>query len=711
MSNKPSTIKTTFYIQRFFALGVMILFAIYCTQCEKTNQATKQHTTSQIDSLHKQAFAFMRKRQWEDSFSFATKADSLAIINKNPTASAKSLRIQAYYWNHKNRLDSAFYVLQQSERIEKSTNNYKGILAVYNTKALLYKRNELYDEALESYMKALSIQDSSITKKQRSTTHANLANVYTKLGIYDKAVDHYQQALVLNKADATSRQTIRTYTNLGNVYSLSSDYKLAEFYYIKALQHYQTFENDTEIAKLYNNLGALFYEKGEDLLSLEYFKKSIQLKEQLQDSSALVEGYLNIAELYSEKNRNMPIAFKYLDKASQLVTGEKKASNLAKIHLSKASMYQAKYQIAKAKKELEKAILLSKNQGKLTFERYLVKIQSEIAFAEGNLKEAYQYRIAYEKLNDSVFNEQKLWEIAAIQKSNQAQAKKAEITLLEKDRMLAEEVASRKQEENKKLYGYLIAIAISMCLLGIIAVYFYKLKKTASQLAKQQELFLNERIQNLVNDQEIDIINATLSAREKEKEEISKELHNNIGSLLTSVKFHFQAFDQNVLFAHEGTKKIYEKTIQIIDNATDEVRAISHRFDKDPIPEFNLENAIITFSQKVENKNLKVHTTIHGLEEFQNSQTSITIFRILQELVNNVLKHAEASELSINITRNSDGINIIVEDNGKGFNVGKKQHGIGLKNLKKQLINMDGSCHIDSNEARGTIVNVDIPIH
>ncbi len=709
MFNKPSTIKTTFYILRFFALGAMILFAIHCTQCEKSNQATKQHTTNQIDSLHKQAFAFMRKRQWEDSFSFAKKADSLAIIHKNPTARAKSFRIQAYYWNHKNRLDSAFYALQQSERIEKSTNNYKGILAVYNTKALLYKRNELYDEALESYTKALSIQDSSITKKQRSTTHVNLANVYTKLGIYDKAVDHYQQSLVLNKTDATNLQTVRTYTNLGNVYSLSSDYKLAEHYYIKALQHYQTLENELEIAKLYNNLGALFYEKREDSLSLEYFKKSIQLKEQLQDSTALAEGYLNIAELYSEKNTQ--VAFEYLDKASQFVTKENEASNLAKIHLSKASMYQAQDQIAKAKTALEKAILISKNQGKLTFERYLVKMQSEIAFAEGNLKEAYQHRIAYEKLNDSVFNEQKLWEIAAIQKSNQTQAKKAEITLLEKDRMLAEEVASRKQEENEKLYVYLIAIAISMCLLAIISVYFYKLKKTTSQLAKQQELFLKERIQNLVNDQEIDIINATLSAREKEKEEISKELHNNIGSLLTSVKFHFQAFDKNVIDTHDGTKKLYEKTNQILDNVTDEVRIISHRFDKDPIPEFNLENAITTFSKKVENRNLKVHTTIHGLDTFQNSQTSIFIFRILQELVNNVLKHAEASELSINITRNSDHINMMVEDNGKGFKAGKKQRGIGLKNLKKELAILEGSCHIDSNESRGTIINIDIPIH
>ena len=83
----------------------------------------------------------------------------------------------------------------------------------------------------------------------------------------------------------------------------------------------------------------------------------------------------------------------------------------------------------------------------------------------------------------------------------------------------------------------------------------------------------------------------------------------------------------------------------------------------------------------------------------------------MQELVNNVLKHANATELSINITRNIDHINMMVEDNGKGFTIEKEKSGIGLKNLKKQLATIEGSCHIDSNESRGTIINIDIPTH
>lgn len=694
--------------QRYLIIFATFFAVIQFTQCKKVSFVENDASRNLVDSLNKQAFSYMIDKQWETSFAVAKKSDSIATVHNYKKGIAKSLRIQSYYWNRKAKLDSAFQVLQQAERLEIATKNHVGLRAVYNTKALLYKRNELYDEALEVYQKALSIKDSSITNMQRRITHVNLGNVYVKKGVYDVAVYHLQQSLLLNKDDMTSRQTIKTYTNLGNVYSLSSDYNLAEFYYKKALKHYKNNENEAEIAKIYNNLGALFYEKSEDVLSLEYFKKSIQLKEKTQDSSALVEGYLNIAELYSDLNHL--VAFEYLDKAENHLQTTEKASYLAKIHLSKSAMYQAKGQIAKAKNELKKAVFLSKNQENRTFERYLVKKQAEIAFQEGNFKNAYNYRIAYETLNDSVFNEEKLWEIAALQKSAQAKMKKIEVASLEKDRVLAEEIALRKQKENEQLYVYLIAFGIILCLVSVIAFYFYKLKNTTSQLAKQQELLLQERIQNLVNNQELEIINATLTARSKEKEAISKELHNNIGSLLTSVKFHFQAFDENVLKAHNGTKKLYDKTMQIINTITMEIRSISHRFDQDPIPEFNLKNAIVNFSEKVQNEQLKVQTAIHGLENFKNSQTSISIFRILQELVNNTIKHAEATTLIIYITKNVDHINVMVEDDGKGFDIQQISHGIGLKNLRKQVQIIEGNYHIDSSEKRGTTVNIDVPI-
>jgi signal transduction histidine kinase len=693
---------------KVYKFGWILYILWVCVACQQQDVSVQKNYQQQVDSLNTNAFAMIRTSEWKKAYTNATKAASLATRIKYAKGVARSLRAQSYYWNQQQQLDSAFLKLQIAKRLEVQAKNYKGLFAVYNTEALLFKRNELYDEALEVYQKALEINDSSITKKQRVRMHTNVGNVYTRQSRYDKAIYHYQQSLFLLHPDSTSRETIRTYNNLGNVYSLSSDYVLAERFYKKALQQYIATQNEVEIAKLYNNLGALFYEKGEDVISLEYFKKSLLLKEKLQDSSALVDGYVNVAELYSE--RNIPLALDYLDMAKNYVTQEDSITNATKIHLSKSAIFLAQNRVVNAKKELQQAMLLSKDIDEFTRNRYFAKMQAAIAFAERNYRQAYKHRIAYEKLNDSVFNEEKLWDIAAIQRASQAQAKKAEVSLLEKEKALADEIALRKQQENKTLYTFLIVFGLIVVLVSIIAFYFYKLKKTTSQLARQQELLLKERIQNLVNDQEIQIINASLAAREKEKASISKELHNNIGSLLTSMNFHFQAFDEKIVSAHKGTKKLYDKTLQIIQTITHEIRSISHRFDQDPVPEFDLKTAVTNFSEKVASDQLKVHTAIHGLEQFQNSQISIFIFRILQELVNNTIKHANATTLTIYITKNEDAINIMVEDDGKGFEMEQLTNGIGLKNLRKEVILMDGNCDIDSNPERGTTINIDIPI-
>lgn len=691
-----------------YCVMLLVLFGAMMS-CTDTISTPKKTQVAQIDSLNTVAFSLVRKRQWNTAYQLAEKTDSLAKISNYKKGSARSLRIKAYYWNHENEVAKAFQALQSSENLEKQTKHYKGLLAVYNTQALFLKQNKLYDDALVNYKKGLKIQDTSITKKQRSRTHVNLANVYTKKGMYDSAVHHYQRALLLNNTSKNSRQEALTYLNLGNVYSLSSDYKLAEDYYKKALKVFEKQEDIFQVARLYNNLGALFFEKEEDVISLNYFKQSIALKEQLGDSSQLALSYLNIAELYVEKAPK--VALDYLAKGEDLFTQQNDTVQNAKVHITRVSIYENNNELGNAKKELNKAILLSKGVKDIEMKRLLVRKQADVAELEGNYKKAYQYRKQYEILNDSIFNEEKLWEIAALQKSHQTAVKKVEIDDLEKDKALAEIETLRKKEENKKLYAYLLALGILILLTGIIAFYFYKLKRAASKIASQQQLLLKERIQNLVNGQEIQIINATLEARKKEKEAISKELHNNIGSLLTSVKFHFQAFDEEIIHADESTKKLYDKTATIITNITEEVRLLSHRFDEDPIPDFNLKEAIHTFSKQVENKKLKVTNTVHGLDNFQNSQTSIFIFRMLQELVNNVVKHAKATALSIEITKNNDTINMMVEDNGKGFNNGKAKVGIGLKNLKKQLQLVEGSYDIDSNEMRGTIVNIDIPIH
>ena len=220
---------------------------------------------------------------------------------------------------------------------------------------------------------------------------------------------------------------------------------------------------------------------------------------------------------------------------------------------------------------------------------------------------------------------------------------------------------------------------------------------------------MHERIQNLTNDQKIKIMNATMEGRTKEKKVISKELHDNVGSLLTAINFHLNAFNQSVFQSSPKMKQLHTKLLGITENVIDEVRHISHRLDHESSLSFNLEASIEDFCKKVENDQLRIETSVKDLENFQNPEVSIFIFRVLQELVNNVIKHAEANLVNLSLKNQNNSIQIQLRDNGKGF-VTNVSEGIGLKNLKRQIKEMKGQFLLETFANQGTEVSINIPI-
>lgn len=705
------TVKATNYLNNLFIALAFLICLLSFVQCNQSKLENKEENDSigYIDSLLDQSFLYLRE-DLSSSLQLSLTADSLSRSTNYIKGLARSLRSQAYYNYYSNRPDEALELLEEADNLEKSIQNAKGLAATYNAKAWLYKKMNLYEDALEYYKKSMLLKDSSITYKSRISGQNNIANLYTKLVKYDSAVLYYNNALSLAEQEGDTSNLSKIFTNLGNTYSLLNNSIAAKEHFLKALEISIRENNKRLEAKIYNNLGALFYEIGEDSLAMDYYIKSIEVKQMMNDSLALAKSYFNIAELYSQSNSFSTVSEDYARLAKHIFQSVKSADNLSKVFLFQADKYAQKNQLFLARNELEKAEILLDSTSDLVIKSEVYKKLAEVLYNMGLHKEANEKYRQYDILNDSILNADKLWNVAEQEKKHLMKIKQNEISLLEKDKLIANVNAQKKQEENKKLLFSLGGAVVILMLLSLLIIYFYRLRKTESKLAIQQETLLKRELQNLVDEQELHIVNATLDARKKEKEVISKELHNNIGSLLTSAKFHFQSFNEDVLFSDTSTKNLYLKTSNIIDNIIDEIRSLSHRFDNDALPGFNLKNAVTEFLKKVDSKHLSVQTTIHGLDSFQNSEISIFIFRALQELVNNVLKHSKATQLIVYITRNMDGINIMVEDNGRGIDTNKKQEGIGLKNLNRQIEELNGECFIDSNPGRGTTININLPI-
>jgi signal transduction histidine kinase len=217
-----------------------------------------------------------------------------------------------------------------------------------------------------------------------------------------------------------------------------------------------------------------------------------------------------------------------------------------------------------------------------------------------------------------------------------------------------------------------------------------------SELIKQQEL----------------AVKAVIEAEENERQRIAKDLHDGVGQMMSAAKMNLSAFESELKWSDENQQQSFEKIIQLVDESCKEVRSVSHIMMPNALLKKNLAMAIGDFVDKLDKKKLQVHVYTEGLEERLDSNIETVLYRVIQECVTNVIKHAEATNLDISLIRDKDGINGTIEDNGKGFDISDKEkfEGIGLRNIITRIEYLKGTVDFDSAPHRGTVVGIHVPV-
>lgn len=233
-------------------------------------------------------------------------------------------------------------------------------------------------------------------------------------------------------------------------------------------------------------------------------------------------------------------------------------------------------------------------------------------------------------------------------------------------------------------------------------VYFKEQKKQIAYL----------RIDELLIEKELTANYARLEEQEKERNRIAQDLHDRLGSMLSVVKLSLGTIDAKIEGLQEESKTQYAKANKLLDEACEEVRNISHGLKNSILAKFGLKAALESFIDSLSGNDLKVELSTHNIDNRLENKIEINVFRIIQELVSNTLKHAKASRLVIQVNRFEDLLNVTVEDNGIGFNpeqLNEKKAGLGLHNIEARVHDLDGSFNIDSGKGNGTTTMIDIP--
>ncbi|CAL2095778.1 Tetratricopeptide repeat protein [Tenacibaculum sp. 190524A02b] len=688
--------------------------------------------------------------------------DSLQQVLPQQKGSEKVQTLNELSWLLRKKKDSSgiIYALKALQ-LSKQQNYYLGISDAYNRLGGISKQRGHLIQSKKYYEKALQIDSTQKYTYGIARANNQLGRILSLQGKKLAAIAHYTNSLEAFTTLKKNKQAATVAINIGTLYSTYNAHKEALTYYLKALDFSKKESSPLQIAYIYRYLGFTQKRLKNYTEALTYFQEAATIYHQKNSLEKVTDMEINIAATYDHLNKDQQALEQYYKTLRFINThnlGDKGAlyHNLATLYRklekrdSAFHYYKSSIQEFSKTKNENKLLVSYNNIGNLFYDdgkytkaldylnksldlQHNSKDSSMLGYTYTSISKVYRKLNNYPKAyayKDSSYQVEKQ-EFLKIKKAD-----RYEVAYINEKKKLAAAISKQKitETQTEKKNIFIIALLITIVLLAILFFYMVKAKKQKEQkliiahekeiqeqefqeLIKMQKLnaiIQEQKLTELLKTQELDIMHAMISGEEEERKRIGKELHDNLGSKLSLVKIYYQAATKN---ANTSTQDAYMKAHQLLDEACKTVRDISHNMLSGTLPNFGLMPALQELKQTFENacvkqnkKAINIQLTSYKLDDRLESSMEIQIYRVIQELLNNILKHAQATQVAIQLLKREEELNIVVEDNGIGFETTQQHKGVGLKNIYSRIQSIKGTCNIDSGKGNGTTITIDIPI-
>lgn len=262
-------------------------------------------------------------------------------------------------------------------------------------------------------------------------------------------------------------------------------------------------------------------------------------------------------------------------------------------------------------------------------------------------------------------------------------------------------VSNVKPQDYREIYvwgGVITSLAFAIGVFMIQKIFKY-MKRVEESRRLTEKMFLNTIIQT----------------EEKERKRFAKDLHDGLGPLLSSVKMSVSSLAQ--MKHDEASREIVENTELAINEAIKSLKEISDNLSPHVLNNFGLVRALNNFANKINvTKTIRINLTSKITDERFDSNVEVVLYRVICELINNTIKHAQAKKIDISLTQEEDFLNIVYKDDGKGFNVNKVieqpgSSGMGFSNIYSRINSLKGEINIESEHRKGTLVTIKVLMH
>ncbi len=562
--------------------------------------------------------------------------------------------------------------------------------------------------------------------------------------LFDSAILYYQRSIKANRTKeevASAALSIPTSKGQkGDILIKRGKPQEGVALFLEALDAWKRSDDPRKIEAIgtyYAKISTTYYDQADFRKALEYDKLSLanymQGNKDLNTAYALIyvcddfnalkefdsaQVYLEKARPFVERVNSPRIKLQYYNKFGQVnrLKGNYKTAilwynkALAEARSSNASLhvestlkmigicYTKMGDDATARKYFNEALPIAVS-GKFTKDE--VEILDELVKVEertGHPEKAYIFLKQLTILKDSVKSNESKTAIAEIENKYQAAEKQKEIIALQKN----------KQEQdfsirNKSMINRILIVALMFFLLLGFLLYRNYRQKRQLQLQK---------IIELEKDKQLVAVDSMLKGQEEERSRLAKDLHDGLGGLLSGVKFSLNNMKDNLVITADNMS-VFERSLDMIDTSIKELRRVAHNMMPEMLTKFGLDEALKEYCNSINAaKLLTIKYQSLGMEQRLDKSVEIIIYRIIQELLNNTIKHAAATESFVQLIREGSRLSIVVEDNGKGFNTTAlaENKGAGLVNIRSRVDYLKGQLDIHAEPGKGTLINIEFKI-
>ncbi|WP_461533752.1 sensor histidine kinase [Sinomicrobium sp.] len=559
-------------------------------------------------------------------------------------------------------IDSAFYYLKNS--------NHRAMMGyVLHTKGWMMARKNNLREAIVDLFRALEDLEDTDKYEWRSEVYADISEVY---------------------AQWSDTQNQRKYANLcmEDAYRSGNPDAITTAIQLKANSFFDRFKEDVSRIQLRDS-------------ALSYYKRSAKLLERHRDRvvhlSRLPMAAYHIAEIFSEY---LPVSyrdsvFNYLNLAVTEADRIREHSVLARSYIMLADYAISEGDYTRAEFLVGNAAI-SAHQDPVGNQPIVPKISryfSLIREKQGKPEEALQYYKQYVRDYTDKFDMEKMTLAQKLEAQYEASKKERELAVL----------------QEKLVYGKKLNILyIGFAIIGFVAVIFlfYANQQRTKAMKQQKQLHLMEMAE-IAQKNRIALLSAMLEGQEQERSRLARDLHDGLGGLLSGIKIEMSAV-RNILSETKG-QGLVDKTMEHLDDAVDELRRIAHSMMPEILIRYGLGEAIKEYCERFGNSRIRIDCSVFNYTNAMDQSRQMVVYRIMQELVNNAIKHAKSSLIYVQLQQVEDKIFLTVEDDGVGFDMeaisGKRS--AGWTNVRARVEFLGGTMDILSEKGKGTTITVE----